>query len=427
MSEQTNPKVSVILVNFNGLRHLDACLKSLAELDYPQDKLEIVLVDNASSDTSVAFVRERYPAVNIIENDTNSGFARGNNIGVAAASGEYVAILNNDMHVDKNWLRALVDACAAGPNIVCAGSKILNWEGTAIDFAGSRLNFYGHGFQVGFSSPDIAAYDKPGKIPFACGGAMLIDRDVFLDSGGFDEDYFAFFEDVDLGWRLWLLGYEVVFTPASVTYHRHHGTAKSVADEKKQVLYERNALYTLIKNYDDENLARVLPAALLLAVKRATIYLGIVDTQKYRIGPAPVVAGRPPEVEPDDKNTRARWRRIKQEEGSLGAGVKRVLVGSWSRGTAVFTRGVFGSNKGLEVVSRMGIADVLALNDIADLMPRIMEKRAELQQKRRRPDKDIFKLFGDPMRPSFPNEEFIANQRALEEAFGLRDVFGDGS
>jgi GT2 family glycosyltransferase len=427
MAEPSTPNVSVILVNYNGLRHLDSCLSSLRDLDYPQDKLEIVLVDNASSDNSVDFVRDRFPEVKIVVNATNTGFALGNNIGVKEAGGEYVALLNNDMKADKSWLRALVEAVAGSPTVVCAGSKILDWDGKAIDFAGSQLNFYGHGFQVGFSSPDIAAYDKPGPIPFACGGAMLVRRDVFLDVGGFDEDYFAFFEDVDLGWRLWLLGYEVVFTPASVTYHRHHGTAASVADEKKQVLYERNALYTLIKNYDDANLARVLPAALLLAIKRATIYLGLGDAGKYRIGPAPKVAGLAEPYEPVDANAMSRWARIKQEEGSTAAAAKRVLAGVWPRLTGFVMRIVFGSNKKLEVVSRMGVADILALNDIADLMPRIMEKRAELQLKRKRPDQEIFKLFGDPMRPSFPNEEFIANQRAMEEAFNLRDVFGADS
>src|SRR5439155_7651017 len=96
---------------------------------------------------------------------------------------------------------------------------------------------------------------------FACGGSMLVQRDVFLAVGGFDPDYFAFFEDVDLGWRLWLLGYRVTLTPSAITYHRHHGTTNVIPNHRVHVLYERNALYTIYKNYDEEHLDRILPAS----------------------------------------------------------------------------------------------------------------------------------------------------------------------
>jgi GT2 family glycosyltransferase len=119
---------------------------------------------------------------------------------------------------------------------------------------------------------------------FACGGAMLIRRDLFLEVGGFDPDYFAYFEDVDLGWRLWLLGHRVVYAPRAVVYHRHHGSWQTVNDAKKWLLAERNTLYTIVKNYEDDHLARILPAALLLILQRAFL----------DIRPDPAYFGLPP-------------------------------------------------------------------------------------------------------------------------------------
>ena len=139
---------------------------------------------------------------------------------------------------------------------------MLDWAGEKIDFKSSGVNFHGFGFQPSYGKPYKPDELAPRDILFACGGSMLIDRKIFLEIGGFDPEYFAFFEDVDLGWRLWLLGYRVTLTPTAITYHRHHGTAGSMSAHRTYVLYERNALYTIYKNYEESHVHKILSAAL---------------------------------------------------------------------------------------------------------------------------------------------------------------------
>ena len=142
MTEQ--PKVSVVIVNLNGKQHLPMCFKSLSRLDYPQDKLEVIVVDNGSTDGSVELIRNRYKRVKLIRNTTNEGFAKPSNDGARAAQGDFVAFLNNDMKVRPDWLKELV--CSLARNQAqCAGSVILNWNGEQSDFVGGGINFSGWG------------------------------------------------------------------------------------------------------------------------------------------------------------------------------------------------------------------------------------------------------------------------------------------
>src|SRR5699024_5381652 len=149
------------------------------------------------------------------------------------------------------------------------GSKIL-WHQDAdphdddlqrLDYAGGQMAFYGHGF-----AKDAGEVDHGEQVTrptlFASGGAMVVRRSVFIETGGFDESFFAFFEDVDFGWRLWLLGYEVRYVPRSVVSHHHHGTVERFGYPRERYLLERNALSTVFKNWGDERLSRILPASL---------------------------------------------------------------------------------------------------------------------------------------------------------------------
>ncbi|ADU27070.1 glycosyltransferase [Ethanoligenens harbinense] len=260
------PSVSIVIVNLNGLRHLDECFKSIQRLDYPKDKIEVVLVDNGSKDGSVEFVREKYRWVKLIRNTKNEGFAKPSNDGARAASGEYVAFLNNDMKVHKRWLAELVRSIEVN-QATCAGSVILNWNGELLDFAGGSLTFYGMGFQDHFHEPikelePLFTQDK--DLFFACGGAMLVDRKIFLEIGGFDEDFFAYFEDADLGWRMNTLGYRVVLSAKSRVNHKHHSTGSTFARERMRYLYFRNSLYTVYKNSSDEMLNKAFWPTLLM-------------------------------------------------------------------------------------------------------------------------------------------------------------------
>lgn len=423
MSRGDFPSVSVVTLNWNGRAHLGPCYRSLCELDYPEDKLELVLVDNGSRDGSVAFIRQHFPGVKVIRNDANLGFCKANNLGARAAQGEYVAFLNNDTRVDPAWLRELTAAVEADPEVVCVGSRILTWEGDGLDFAGGNVNFHADGFQPGYGSAATDPFPEVREILFACGGSMLVDREVFLGCGGFDEDFFAYLEDVDLGWRLWLLGYKVVLAPAAITYHHLRGTSRRLPREKIVTLVQRNALLSVMKNYSDENLGRVLPAALLLMVERAFLASGA-DAQRYRLdGASPVVGHLSEAFEPSDSGDgRSRGLRERVRQDGLWTTTRRAIRKGWR----VLCRWlIWRLNRELEAVPRTSISYLVAADDVVRLLPGVMEKRAAIQQRRRRSDGEVGRLFGDPFRPADRSVLYGQAQYRLVRFFGIRSIFDD--
>lgn len=373
------PTVSVVVLNYNGLKHLEPCFKSLLALDYPADHLELMLVDNASRDNSVRFMRETFPTVRVVETGSNLGFAAGNNYGAEHATGEYVAFLNNDTRVDPRWLSEMMQTVLAGRDsgLVCTGSLMLDWAGEKIDFKSSGVNFHGFGFQPSYGKPYKPDEIAPADILFACGGSMLIDRKTFLEIGGFDPEYFAFFEDVDLGWRLWLLGYRVTLTPTAITYHRHHGTAGSMSAHRTYVLYERNALYTIYKNYEENHVHTILSAALLLLGGRAVRF-------------------------------------IEAGGGSL----------------ADFDFNNPDSDHDTDIsIHRNAVAALLAANEFSDNLEQAHVKREWIQSRRKRTDRELFALFGQPGRVNWINHKtdapYSAAHYALLNDFGIGDLWSD--
>jgi GT2 family glycosyltransferase len=345
----TPPLVTLITPNLNGRCHLEALLDSVREQGVPADQLEVIVVDNGSTDGSTELVRDRFPWARVLRNEENVGFARANNQGAREAAGKYLALVNNDIRLDRAWLRTMLAARQAETaETACVASRILSWNGSTIDFVGGTMAFNGVGFNTDFGAPAIAPRTYPGELLFASGAAMLVDRDVFLEVGGFDDDYFAYYEDVDFGWRLWLLGFRVVFCPEAVAYHRRN--ASLPGREKTVFLLERNALYSMVKNYEDATLAAFLPAALLLAAHRAAARASHGGDQR----PARTRPRRP-------------WKRT---EGAVR-----------------------------EVPDGEGGATVAALDAVVQHLPKLMEKRRAVQAARRRPDDEIGRLFGTPLGP----------------------------
>lgn len=388
------PTVSIIIPNYNGASYLRDCLASLRELDYPTERYEVIVVDNASTDDSIAVARQAFPAVQVVVLPWNQGFAAAANAGARTAGGEVLAFLNNDMRVAPDWLRALVAPLQAETEVACTGGLILDWEGTRVDFAGGVLNFYGHGFQPAYGLPR-AVVDLPSEpvpVLFACGGAMAIRRAVFQESGGFDPDYFAYMEDVDLGWRLWVLGYRVLFVPAAVAYHRGHATGRRIPWAQRRLLYERNALATIIKNYDEVNLARALPAALLLMARRA-LARGQIDPRDYAIT---VRAERPDASSPGPT-----------EAGATTGEQSASLVES----TAVQT------------VSADLLSHLVAMGLVAEEIERLWAKRQAIQQRRRRPDREIVPLFRAPFETNDRQPAHLRCQMSLQQVFGVTAMF----
>ncbi len=430
------PSVSVIVLNYNGQEHLETCFRSLQGLDYPVDRLELMLVDNASTDGSVEFMRTHFPGVTLICNEHNYGFSKGNNIGARQASGEYVAFLNNDMRVDSLWLRELVKPLLHDPQVACAGSKILTWDGRHVDFGGVAANFYGYGFQIGWGQP-AAACDEDKAILHACGGAMLIRRPVFLDAGGFDEDFFAYYEDLDLGWRLWVLGYQVVYAAQSRAYHVHHGYWKREPDEKKRLLYERNALSTVIKNYEEQNLQRILPVALMLLLRRAFLVADI-DPRPYRSEPLAAFPGLYQEARTTPTAASRytgryyvgeAWRTLRRDgPGSLVSKTRAellrraaILRARWQRASG--QRAPATPGQSVEV-PRNTLSYLLAANDVVAWYGKLLEKRARIQAARRRSDTEILRLFGMPLEVCFFDPRYEQTQWELVRAFGIDQLFG---
>jgi GT2 family glycosyltransferase len=367
------PFISFVVLNYNGIKYLQECLTSLLEVNYTQQRYEVILVDNASTDGSVKFVQEQFPSIRIIQNQNNLGFAAGNNIGAKEAVGDYVVFLNNDMWVDPQFVNSLLQASHSNPKAVCVGAKILNWSGTQIDFGGSAAHFAGYAYQLGHGKPaNSTEYNKMQPVLFACGGAMLVDRQVFLDVGGFDEDFFAVYEDLDLGWRLWLFGYTVLYAPKAIVYHKHHGTLKRFSDYKKAVLYKRNSLYAVIKNYDDTNMHHILSAAFL--ANSEAILTKALDENRINLADFDFTSSLP-------------------------------------------------INHSAVTLDRASAATLVANHDIISHLPRIMAKRRTIQAKRSRTDEQIAKLFRWPLRylPGVLN----STQFVLADAFGIQSLFRD--
>lgn len=422
------PTVSIIVLNYNGLQYMEDCFGSLNQLEYPADRMELVLADNASSDGSVEFVRERFGQVRIIEFDRNYGFCGGNNRAVAQSQSEYVALLNSDMRVEPEWLTGLIKALGDEPEVVCSASKILTWDGRAIDFGGLLVSFLGHGKADGYLDTDLAAYDDLRYILGPCGGAMLIKRQVFQDIGGFDEDFFAYFDDIDLGWRLWILGYKVVYAPKSICYHIHYGSSSKLPQAQVLYLYERNALYTIIKNYEQRYLDRVLPLALFLQFKRAYLHgeMSGIDMDKYRFGlvaPDPLA---PPPIRYDTRYyLQEAWQTLRDEGVSgLGRKVSEELERRRGNPIAKFVPPELASRQQPHFGQQQ--AGLAAMNDVMDNYATLLEKRARIQERRRRTDQEIFQTVRAlSFDVSFDTAEYRQTQQRLMDLFAIQDLFGE--
>jgi GT2 family glycosyltransferase len=215
--------VCVIVVNWNGWRDTLECLESCARLDYP--RVEIVVIDNGSTDDSVARLRERFPSLHLIETGANLGFAAGNNAGLPVArrlGAAYVWLLNNDTVVDPASLSALVDALRDDDDIAIAGSKICHQDepGTLWYAGGFLSSFWGWAVHRGSGEPDDGRYDQTADVDFATGCSLLVRTAVLDEIGPLADEYFLYWEDVDLCARARQAGGRVVYVPASRVLHK---------------------------------------------------------------------------------------------------------------------------------------------------------------------------------------------------------------
>lgn len=281
--------VAVVVLNYDGREHLATCLESLLSIEGLSSPEAILVADNGSTDGSLELLARRYPGVRSLAHGRNLGFAAGNNLAAEALASEYVLFLNNDTRIDSEALRHLCEA--VGGEVACAGARLLNWDGRRLDFDGGGASFTGHGHSLGFGRCVPRRERARSATLFCSGAAMLIHRRTFLELGGFDPDYFFYYEDVELGWRLWVAGYACLHVPAAIVHHRHHGTAHRLHSPTAARLYERNALATVVKVYGEDLLPRVLPASLALAAHRAGADLEVIASAEPRPGPELPIPG----------------------------------------------------------------------------------------------------------------------------------------
>jgi GT2 family glycosyltransferase len=253
--------VSIVIPNWNGKRFLPGCLDSLAALEY--GVVEVVIVDNGSKDGSVELLQDKYPQVKLVRFANNTGFSVAVNAGICAAQGEFVALLNNDTVVEPNWICEMVRVLNEHPEAGSAGCKMLAYDDrTLLDGAGDGYRRGGLPGRIGHRERDLGQFDTQRYILGACGGAALYRRELFDDIGLFDEDYFAYLEDVDLGLRAQNAGYKCIYVPTAVMYHLGCGTTGSGYHPLVVRLSAQNNWNTIVKNIPGPLLIKFLPQIL---------------------------------------------------------------------------------------------------------------------------------------------------------------------
>ncbi len=241
-------KVTVVIVNWNGEPFLERCLSALmCQTVKPH---EIILVDNASSDGSLEIAR-RFPSVRVLKQDQNTGFARGNNlaIAVAAEDSEWLALINPDAFAKPRWLEALLAAAENNPSFDVFGSKLVNAiEPTLLDGAGDAYHISGLVWRMGHGLAMSTVAEQECEVFSPCAAAALYRCSALRELGGFDEDYFCYVEDVDLGFRLRLAGYRCLYVPQSVAYHVGSGTTGGQHSDFAMYHGHRNLVWTFVKD-----------------------------------------------------------------------------------------------------------------------------------------------------------------------------------
>ncbi len=246
----TAPRVAVMILNYNGLRWLDTCLRSVLKSTYPS--YDVYLIDNGSTDRSLEFVRRAFPSVRVIAHEFNLGFPEAYNRAISQVACEYVVLLNNDTQVlNEDWLEHLVSV-ADGDNAVAAvACKMVSMRDHRIldSVGGMGIPFWRGFVDIGKEEPDANQYPDDFE-PFAfCGGAALIRKSAFIDAGKFDGEMFLYFEDPDLSWRLRLLRWKVRYASNAKIAHYFAGTTGGREVTPLRLYYcQRNLLRAIIKN-----------------------------------------------------------------------------------------------------------------------------------------------------------------------------------
>lgn len=239
-------EVTVVIPNLNGMKYLGGCLSSLRKQTCKD--FGIIMVDNGSEDESVSFVRQHYPEVRILRLSENTGFCHAVNRGIRLSDTPYVILLNNDVVCREDFVEELLRAIRKDPaRFSCAARMMQMYQPRLLDDAGDYYCALGWAFAAGKGHP-AGEYGRERKIFASCGGAAIYRRDLLIRLGLFDEKHFAYLEDIDIGYRARIAGYENRYIPSAVVYHAGSGTSGSAYNAFKVKHASRNSVYLVYKN-----------------------------------------------------------------------------------------------------------------------------------------------------------------------------------
>ncbi|MGH2649457.1 MAG: glycosyltransferase family 2 protein [Ginsengibacter sp.] len=274
------PSVAVVILNWNGKSFLEKFLPFVIEFAY--DNQSVIVADNASDDDSIDFLKENYPTVKILLSNTNEGFAKGYNSALKSVAADYYILLNSDVQVTKGWIEPVISLMETDENIAACQPKILSFrERKQFEYAGACGGFIdklGYPFTRGrifeTCETDTGQYDNLTQIFWATGAALFVRAKIFHELNGFDEEFFAHQEEIDLCWRMQRKGYLIYVVPASVVYHVGGGTLP-MGDRKKVYLNFRNNLIMMTKNLPVSERAWKIPLRIFLDTIAA--YRSLID------------------------------------------------------------------------------------------------------------------------------------------------------
>ena len=391
--------MAAIVLTRDGREHLLSGLSALFSSRKPAGGLEVVLVDNGSTDGCAEAARRAFPGIKVIRNEQNVGFARGVHQGAKATGASVLVLVNDDAVVELDAISLLVEALDAAPaSVVATAGLLTDSTGKRIDFVDGLVTFDGHALHKGSGRP--VAGNSPlvqgGLRLFPCGGFCALKREDFEGLGGLDESFFAYLEDVDFGWRATLAGRTTLFVPGARARHLSGATGRRLGLSRRGVLIEANAFSVAYKNLDAESLAALLPAICATFQHRA--WYGL-------------VAGRP-EIQSALKDpfpapfpVRKRLPRI--------PGLRPPVVRLLRRLAGVAQPAVPSSREPeapIVIEHEVGRMWLVAWNRIVASWPELAAKRRAVQALRRLPDQELFRAYPLHLVATYPGDaEFFAS------------------
>jgi GT2 family glycosyltransferase len=279
-------KISVIILNYNGLKYIINCVKSV--LTSSHENLEVIVVDNKSTDESIELCEKAFAndkRLKIIKNTSNLGFPEGNNVGANYATGDYLFFLNIDTEIQRETIDNCVQVFRSKSNVAIVQPKLmLLYNRNVFDSTGDFMDKYGNAVRRGGEDLeiDLGQYDYDTDIFSARGAALMVKRSIYSESGGFDSTFFLGFEDIDLCWRIRLMGYNVKLAPSSIVYHVGTEVTRASGKISTRLYHQyKNKVIMLMKNYDTRRLITILPIQILIFYILANAYTMVVRRDLY--------------------------------------------------------------------------------------------------------------------------------------------------